>query len=34
LCKTFVQLTHSTTAQGFSDLRLLHHLKYFASGLP
>jgi hypothetical protein len=32
LCKTFVPFKHSTTAQGFFAVRLLDHLKRFASG--
>jgi hypothetical protein len=32
LCKTFVLLKHSTTAQGFFAICLLDHLKRFASG--
>jgi hypothetical protein len=32
LCKTFVPLKHSITAQGFFTVHLLDHLKHFASG--
>jgi hypothetical protein len=32
LCKTFVSFKHSTMAQDFFVIRLLDHLKRFASG--
>jgi hypothetical protein len=32
LCKTFVPLKHSTTAQGFFTAGLLDHLKRFIGG--